>query len=265
MLWLLQIVISDAAIDEVVIEVDSVLTDDENQFEYSIKIVNPVRMSNSKNVRVCKWKSCQSLSELRNFLGVRVPSVEVDGKKPDFETVDIGYIEPGHGMKGKKQWLITDDDIEEMYKKHGILLWAYSFMNSSTKTKKMDSTFAEHMKSLLDADEKYDELCEKHGNKYTLEQLRMWAQLIRYGKHDSTDEPPDKPFWKGHKRHDVSQVPSAKRFATVANVSPIKKVSVRSELLDQLAKWHKLNENGVVSNEEYEELKKTILSDIKEL
>jgi hypothetical protein len=42
-------------------------------------------------------------------------------------------------------------------------------------------------------------------------------------------------------------------------------VSIRSELLDQLAKWHKLNENGVVTNEEYEELKRSILADIKQL
>ena len=43
------------------------------------------------------------------------------------------------------------------------------------------------------------------------------------------------------------------------------RVSVRSELLDQLGKWHKLNEAGVVSDDEYEELKKNILSDIRQL
>ena len=42
-------------------------------------------------------------------------------------------------------------------------------------------------------------------------------------------------------------------------------VSMRSELLDHLSKWHKLNADGVVSDSEYEELKKTILSDIKQL
>ena len=89
----------------------------------------------------------------------------------------------------------------------------------------------------------------------------MWAQMIRLGKHESTDDPPDKPFWRGRKcQQDVSYLsPSPKR----ASISPSKKVSVRSELLDQLTKWHNLSECGVVSHEEYEELRKKILGDIK--
>ena len=39
-------------------------------------------------------------------------------------------------------------------------------------------------------------------------------------------------------------------------MSPAKKVSVRSELLDQLAKWHGLNETGVVTDAEYEDLRR---------
>lgn len=48
-------------------------------------------------------------------------------------------------------------------------------------------------------------------------------------------------------------------------VASTSRVSVRTELLDQLGKWHKLNEAGVMSNTEYEELKQQILSDIKDL
>lgn len=96
-------------------------------------------MSEFKNVRVGNWKSLKSLSELRSFLVAKVPSVEIDGKVPDFETVELGYIEPGHGMKGRKQWLVSNNDIEEMYKKHSgkhsILLWSYSCILPSTKNK----------------------------------------------------------------------------------------------------------------------------------
>ena len=149
-------------------------------------------MSQYKNVRICKSKCYQSMSELRSFLGARVPPVDIDGQKPNFETVDIGFIEPGHGMKGKKQWLLTDDDVKEMYKQHlgkrSILLWAYSCVHGTKSTKRVDSTYAEHKASLDEANEKYEELCKKHGNKYTPEQLKMWAQYIRLGKHDSTDE-----------------------------------------------------------------------------
>ena len=55
--------------------------DNETNFEYSIKIVNPVRMSEFKSVRVCKWKYYRSLSKLRRFLCAKVPSIEVGGRK----------------------------------------------------------------------------------------------------------------------------------------------------------------------------------------
>ena len=31
---------------------------------------------------------------------------------------EIGYIEPGHGMKGKKLWITRDDDLKEMYDRY---------------------------------------------------------------------------------------------------------------------------------------------------
>ena len=49
------------------------------------------------------------------FLSVNVP--ELNGEKPDFIVVDIGYIEPGHGMKVKKQWIYTDEDVN-VHDKH---------------------------------------------------------------------------------------------------------------------------------------------------
>ena len=103
----------------------------------------------------------------------------------------------------------------------------------------------------------------------------MWAHMIRLGKRESTDESPDKPYWRSRRRHQttvtLSELPPAKKVASSVNkgtgacVSPTKKVSVQSELLNQLAKWHKLNETGVVTDVEYEDLKKAILSDIKQL
>jgi len=32
-----------------------------------------------------------------------------------YQVTDIGYIEPGHGLKGKQRTLIDNDDIDEMY------------------------------------------------------------------------------------------------------------------------------------------------------
>ena len=51
--------------------------------------------------------------------------------------VEVGYIEPGHGVKGRKQRLLNDEDVREMYSKHvgkqSILLWAYSQVKISSK------------------------------------------------------------------------------------------------------------------------------------
>ena len=235
------------------------------QLEYSIKIINPDKLSDYKSVRVCKWKQCEDLKELRLFLSSKVPPID---NWPNFDDTDMGYIEPGHGLKGKKQWLSTDDDLTAMYEKHvgkrNILLWTYSNIPGRENSKKATkgTNFEQHKKTLDEVDEKYDELRKKHGTNYTLEQFRMWGQLIRLGKHDSMDDPPDKPFWRGRKRKNEFSQPSPRK---IAGISPSKKVSVRSELLDQLSKWHTLNQTGVVSDEDYEDLKKNILQDIKQL
>ena len=79
-------------------------------------------------------------------------------------------------------------------------------------------------KSLSVVDEKYDDL-QKQCNKYTLEQLRMWDQMIRIGKHESTDNLSDKPFWSGiHCWQDSFQASPPKRplVALSANSPPRK-------------------------------------------
>ena len=43
------------------------------------------------------------------------------------------------------------------------------------------SNFQDHKESLSKVDEIYDQVREKHGSTYTLEKLRMWAQMIRLG------------------------------------------------------------------------------------
>ena len=84
------------------------------------------------NVRVGVWTQYESLEILRKFLDdkVSIPSASVDISKPNFQHVEIGYIIPGHGLKGKKIWLLTDTDLREMYEmlqgKKSIQLWAYT-------------------------------------------------------------------------------------------------------------------------------------------
>ncbi len=92
--------------------------------------------------------------------------------------------------------------------------------------------------------------------------------MIHMSKHESYDEPPNKPFFRGRKRPSSPTppptAPEAKRPSAVA-LSPGRKVNLRSELIDQLQKWHNLRDIGAISPKEYEDLQQTILADIKTL
>ena len=110
----------------------------------------------------------------------------------------------------------------------------------------------------------YEQLREKHTS-YDEERLRMWAHLVQMGKHASLDEPSDKPYFRGRERpnneHDTL---SCSKTRIVSN-SPGRKVSIRMELIDQLEKWNQLRTSGVIDESEYQELRKTIITDIKDL
>lgn len=55
------------------------------------------------------------------------------------DTLDVGYIEPGHGMKGKQVWLVEDSDVAEMYSrfktKQDITLWCFVRKGDDTSSK----------------------------------------------------------------------------------------------------------------------------------
>ena len=48
-------------------------------------------------------------------------------------------------------------------------------------------------------------------------------------------------------------------------VSPGKKLSMRSECIDQLDKWYSLMEKGVIDAEQYKEIQDNIVRDIKKV
>ena len=53
-------------------------------------------------------ETSETLDDLR-LLTEKVP--RVTSELPDFSFVDLWYHEPGHGVKGKNQWLNNDDDV----------------------------------------------------------------------------------------------------------------------------------------------------------
>ena len=103
------------------------------------------------------------------------------------------------------------------------------------------------------------ERLEEHhegSDEFTAEQFRVWAHMIQIKKHDSYDNPPNKPFFRQRKRKSVE-------FHSPTGLSPSKQVHLRTELIEQLSKWHALLESGAITQEQYQDMKDTIISDMK--
>ena len=203
------------------------------KFEYSLKIVNPEKMS----ICAC-W--CLNAIWVLKILDDKA-SASTDISKPDFQHVEIGYIIPGHGLKGKKIWLLTDIDLREMCEtlqgKKSIQLWGYTHVttkppqNKGSSVGSSSSTNSTNGQKSSEVDQIYEQLREKHkeNHMYDEERLRMWAYLIKMGKHASLEEPPDKPFWRGCKRPATeAERQVTTKMRVVSSSSPSTKVSMRT-------------------------------------
>ena len=252
-------------------------------FAYSIKVINRERKS---DYTVKKLRSSVRFSSFKELNDSIHGSLE-------FVPLELGFIEPGHGLKGRLRWISNDTDLEEMYteypKKREFLLWCYTINTqvddgiahkisgqkraasadpaASTSKRKAKSGFCE--KKVTEVEEIIQDLRDKHGTKFSTEQLSMWAHVIHIGKHSSRETPPDLPFFRqSHKKTTppsshmpLSSAGLPSTSAPVA-VSPGKPVSLRSECINQLDKWHSLHEKGIITQEQYDDMQKAILSDM---
>lgn len=75
-------------------------------------------------------------------------------------------------------------------------------------------------------------------------------------KHSSYDIPPNKPFWKTPKK----KVPPNSNEITV---SPSKRVNLRGQCVQQLLKLHELLEKGGISKEQYDEMQRSIMEEVR--
>ena len=248
-----------------------------------MKLMNPAKRSDftvQKLPRDCKFVS---VAELKSHI------LETFQDQLPAKLSTLGYIEPGHGLRGKQRWLVKDSDLEEMYKvctgKGEIIFWtvcrqasgadAERVSESQSKGTKPDSghkkatKYEAHAERVSETQLKAQELEDKHGKLYTKEQYIAWANLIEMGRHESLEEPPEKRFF--HKRSssaigEVKGTPKKSRYEQLSSesgLSPGKKIQLRSELINQMSKWHDLLQAGAISQSEYDELQKTILMDIK--
>ena len=113
------------------------------------------------------------------------------------------------------------------------------------------------------------QLKDKHGSKYSIEQLNAWAHMISIGKHCCFEDPPNLPYFgKSRSRKDDTGNPqhalpmsTDKPNSIAVSLSPGKRVSLRTECIDQLSKWHQLLEKGGINKQQYDSLQKAIIGD----
>ena len=114
------------------------------------------------------------------------------------------------------------------------------------------SRYDGHIAKMAKVDEIYKQIDCTHGNRYSAEQKRTWAHMIEMGKHDSITNAPKKRFFQTpsgsvNSSEASGSLPSGKSLATPSNMAPTnlitspgRRVSIRSECIDQLQKWHAL-------------------------
>ena len=101
-------------------------------YQYSVKLINPLRKSTY---------DVQKFRVSMKFRNVSVIKEELVHSFPDrlTKTPDqVGYIQPGHGVRGKQRWLSSDQDLDDMYSeylgKKEIILWTYLSLADDTPT-----------------------------------------------------------------------------------------------------------------------------------
>ena len=101
-------------------------TSHEKVFSYSVKIINTRKKSEYVIKKLRINNVFKSIDDLKDTLStVNVAS-----------TIDqVGFIEPGHGAKGRQQWLTDSEDLKDMYSLHQyrneIIFWCYSVKEAS--------------------------------------------------------------------------------------------------------------------------------------
>ena len=98
----------------------------------------------------------------------------------DISPTAYGYIEPGHGTKGKKRWITCEADLKEMYVAYGgkkeVLLWCTTDDKCScvpdkvgTPCKHPKGGHYSHIDKMAAIEEIEEKLRKKHKGVYTEE------------------------------------------------------------------------------------------------
>ena len=216
---------------------------------------------------------------------------ELGDQVPDKVDFNVGYYE---GKQQAKIWLVSREDLEMMYSNHSkgdITLWCDGRGTRTKRKRETEGYATNHQEKEDEVDKVYKTLKEKHGSKYDVPRLRLWARMVCANLHDDTDNPPNVPAFsnvtKKPKKDSLANAieGAAVAFANVVSkgqaadlptttsnhplissaISPGKTVELRMKHFEQLRYLQSLFEDGILTDKEYSEQKENILSSLRKL
>ncbi|XP_064390049.1 uncharacterized protein LOC135337959 [Halichondria panicea] len=205
---------------------------------------------------------------------------------PDIHDFDVGYVQGTNVIS-----IRSSEDVQEVWSElktsSKLILWCDGLKDKPQKRElncesddELRTTKKRKTKSLEKEDrvqEIVDNLKENHGSKFTIMQLRIWAEMIVGNMHTSTDDPPSTSMFvraggQTKKATGLSS-PSITKAITdaacaisnvlsptqnlpakthnVSGCSPVRAIENRSKLYKQLNELSNLKSSGVLSDQEY--------------
>jgi len=254
------------------------------------------------SVKIKSGKSGQQvIRQLHNFTekfssiaGIKLLLIDKFGEQvPDNLDFNLGYFEGS-----KKRWLCSKEDLDAMYKclkkDEEVMLWCESIANLSKRKKEGDVPISKRQAKEDEIDCTFQLLKKKHNEKYEIPKLRLWARMVTSGLHESTDEPPDIPAFRGgglkKKKTTVEAIggvmdalvkiveqkapgpPNTPAKPDIpmpevsfSGVSPSRAAELRMKNFEQLRYLQGLFDDGIITDNELVEQKRMVLDALRKL
>ena len=234
----------------------------------------------------------------RSVVDLRVKLVEeFKDQVPETLNFSVGYFV---GKQSTKKWVVSQEDLECMYTavrqagKTDICLWCdgrqeAKDIESSQKRRRDSSPVPTSRRAVKEKE--IDELILELKLRRRMWMTRLWARMIVNGIHSSKDTPPKVPMISGvtptrPAKKSIEETVASTVAAVVMNlqgaarpsthpsplgpdiglrVSPSKGVDVRGKCYSQLSCLKQLFEDSILTTEEFQEQKKSILETLKKL
>ena len=158
------------------------------------------------------------------------------------------------------------------------------------KVQKGDESISKRASTREEVENIMERLQEKHKDKYTVIQLRLWANMLQLGTHRDYESPPNCPMFGGGKKKPKKKSELVDALSGIAEgvmnalsrqgasdskthtpekraietpdiphgISPGKCVHLRSQYIGQLKQLHALFEDSAITKQEYDQQKEEI-------